>query len=338
MTKQLNITNGDGAGDLLRVSDIDGDILVWRDLMFEGPFPEGLDLEATSRGRAAYFGAAYQEEDDSINSFYARDRQLGTAGQFSEVTLWFEHDLLDQLQLLQLLDWFAGTDLPDTALFLICVGAYPGIEPFRGLGQLRPDQIAPLSQERLPVSQAQLEIAQSGWAAFRSPDPSALETFLQKDLNALPFLHAALSRHLEEFPAADSGLSRTDRQILELVAGGDEEPGALFRESMTREDVMFSGDWSFFRHVAALCEGPHTLLRCAPEQSFQHPPIQALPMAQFREQRLTLTKTGEDVLTGKADAAALRTFDYWLGGVRLQSGQPLWRWNSETELLELTPI
>lgn len=336
MKKQLNITNGDGAGDLLRASDIEGDILIWRDLMFEGPFPEGLDLEATSRGRAAYFGTAYLEEDDSINSFYARDRQLGTAGQFSEVTLWFEHDLLDQLQLLQLLDWFAGTDLPDTALFLICIGAYPGIQPFHGLGQLRPDQIAPLLQDRVPVSQAQFEIAQSGWAAFRSPDPSVLEAFLRKDLNALPFLHAALFRHLEEFPAVGSGLGRTDRQILELVASGIEEPGALFGEAMAREDVMFSGDWSFFRHVAALCEDPHPLLRCTPKQKFQYPPIRALPMAQFREQRLTLTETGKDALAGRTDVASLRTFDYWLGGVHLQPGKPLWRWNTEIGQLEKT--
>lgn len=305
--------------------------------MFEGPFPAGLDLEATSQCRTAYFDGAYPKDDDPAKTFVARDRQLGTASQYAEVTLWFEHDLLDQLQLLQILDWFAETDLPDTALFLICIGAYPGIEPFHGLGQLQPDQIAPLSRQHVPVSQAQLDIAQSGWAAFRSPNPRALETLLDKDLNALPFLHAALFRHLEEFPAVGSGLGRTDRQILELVATGIEEPGALFGESITREDVMFSGDWSFFRHVAALCDGPHPLLRCTPEQSFQHPPIQALPMAQFREQRLTLTKTGEDVLAGKADAAALRSFDYWLGGVRLQTGQPLWRWKSATELLELTP-
>jgi hypothetical protein len=337
MKKQLNITNGDGAGGLLRASDIEGDILVWRDLMFEGPFPEGLDLEATSQCRTAYFDATYLKDDDPAKTFEARDRQLGTASQYAEVTLWFEHDLLDQLQLLQILDWLAGSDLQDTALFLVCIDAYPGIEPFHGLGQLRSDQIAPLLQERVPVSQSQLEIAQSGWAAFRSSDPRALANFLHSDLNALPFLHAALFRHLEEYPSVGSGLGRTDRQILELIASGVEEPGVLFRENVAREDVMFSGDWSFFRHIAALCDGPRPLLHCTPEQSFQHPPIHALPIAQFREQRLTLTKTGKDVLAGKVDAAALRAFDYWLGGVRLQTGRPLWRWNSKTKLLELIP-
>ncbi|MEM9684136.1 MAG: hypothetical protein AAF942_12780, partial [Pseudomonadota bacterium] len=54
MAKKLHVTNGDGAGNLIEASEVEGDVLPWRDTMFEGPFPSGLDLVETSRRRAAY--------------------------------------------------------------------------------------------------------------------------------------------------------------------------------------------------------------------------------------------------------------------------------------------
>jgi hypothetical protein len=38
--------------------------------------------------------------------------------------LWFEHDLYDQLQLIQILDWFSHQDLVHTRLSFISVNSY----------------------------------------------------------------------------------------------------------------------------------------------------------------------------------------------------------------------
>jgi hypothetical protein len=64
--------------------------------------------------------------------------------------------------------------------------------------------------------------ARAAWTAFRSPDPRNLETV---KIAALPFLAAALRRHLEEFPWTTDGLSRTERQILQ--GNTDEEPAFM---------------------------------------------------------------------------------------------------------------
>ena len=62
----------------------------------------------------------------------ARDERLAAAIAGAEpVVLWFEHDLYDQLQLIQIL---AGLpDRPEHAE-LICVGSFPGRPGFAGLG------------------------------------------------------------------------------------------------------------------------------------------------------------------------------------------------------------
>ncbi|HEV2460021.1 MAG TPA: hypothetical protein VGS80_16815, partial [Ktedonobacterales bacterium] len=231
--------------------------------------------------------------------------------------LWFEHDLYDQLQLLQALDWLAGRDLDATRVSLICIDAYPGVAPFYGLGQLTPGQLATLFPARQAVSPAQLARASAAWAAFTSPDPTPIETLLAGDTSALPFLRAALLRHLEQFPAVGSGLSRTERQILETLAAGDTAPRALFRASYDQEEAPFMGDAGFFARAATLGQGPHPLLANADGSPFAAPTTYP-PDDAFVSQRLTLTDQGRAVLAGHADWIALRGgLDRWLGGVHL---------------------
>ena len=329
MPAHLHITNGDAAGDLLKASGLGGDVLPWRDTMVEGPFPAGLDLAATSALRATYLGALGLPAERIRRDFEARDAALRAAGGYDVITLWFEHDLLDQLQLLQLLDWFAAADLGGTDLGLICIGAFPGIEPFRGLGQLTPDQIAALAPRCAPVTAAQLRLGQEGWAAFRSPDPRDIERFLERDLSPLPFMTAALRRHLEEFPSVADGLGRTHRQLLSLVAKGVTGPVKLFAENMALETVLFIGDWSTFRRLDELFRVREPLLACPPFGVFRWPPGIALPMADFRNQALALTEKGRAVLAGEGGSDPMRGFDYWLGGVHFENGVARWRWDAD---------
>jgi len=328
MPSHLHITNGDGAGELLKKSGLGGDVLPWRDTMVEGPFPAGLDLPSLSRLRAAYIAAAGLPEADIRRDFEERDNWFRRAGCYDRITLWFEHHLLDQLQLLQPLDWFADADLGKADLGMICIGDFPGVDGFRGLGQLSPAQIASLMPQRAPVTEAQLRLGKAGWAAFRSPDPRDIEAFLREDLTPLPFMTAALMRHLEEFPSVAEGVGRTHRQLLRLIEGGVCDPVALFVEAMALETVLHLGDWSTFRRIGELFRPRDPLLRCPPFGVFRWPPHIALPMDESRDQRLALTERGARVLAGEAADDAMVGFDYWLGGVHFENGRAAWRWDA----------
>jgi hypothetical protein len=334
MGTSLHITNGDAAGAVLKRSGLGGDVLPWRDTMFEGPFPAGLDLAATSRVRAAYLAGLGLPEDRIRADFAARDAALGMAGSYDAVTLWFEHDLLDQLQLLQVLDRFADADLGDTDLGMVCIGDFPGIDDFRGLGQLDPQQMASLMPRRAPVTDAQRRLGREGWAAFRAPDPRAVERFLAQDLTPLPYMSAALTRHLEEFPSAAEGVGRTHLTLLRLVGGGIADPDSLFAGIMAQERVLYMGDWSTFRRIDELLRPRAPLLACRPFGVFRWPPGIALLLADFRQQRLSLTEAGRQVLAGARRTDAMAGFDYWLGGVHFANGAAPWYWNGETQRLQ----
>ena len=132
--RRLHITNGDGAGTLLTQCGLGGDVLPWRDPMHHGPFPTGLDLDELASVRAEYLAGDRLDMAEIERDFRDRDARLRAAADHDEVVLWFEHDLLDQLQILQLLDWFSGAAFDLGKLTMICIDRSPALSRSGGWG------------------------------------------------------------------------------------------------------------------------------------------------------------------------------------------------------------
>jgi hypothetical protein len=268
-----------------------------------------------------------------LADFLSRDTLLAQFAAHQEVILWFEHDLYDQLQLIQLLDWFSHQDRTTSTISLICIKAFPDIASFLGLGQLNASQLRSLYETRRPLTEGTFTLGSEAWKAFCSPDPKVLESFLQKDTSALPFLKAALLRHLEQFPALQGGLSRTERQILEVVAAGISTPMEIFRSTQEQEESPFLGDTSFWFYLSSLCSGKKPFLKRVDGGLFFFPATGSLTLA-FREQALVLTEEGRNALVGQADWIKSKSgIDRWLGGVHLQGQEAAWRWDSKRATL-----
>lgn len=324
--KILNITNGDGAANTIKQSTVPGDVLPWRDPMHHGPFPAGLSLSELGNLRAEYLAGPDADATDVKRDFQLRDQHLKAAPSYDKVTLWFEHDLLDQLQILQLLDWFSGAPMEDTRLDMICIDQFDGKQDFRGIGQLDADQMASLVPLQQPVTEAMLTLAAAGWAAFRSSDPRDLLAFLNRDLRELPFLAVALRRHFEEFPNAATGLTRTEMQVLSLIGERVSSPRDLFLKNMDMETALFIGDWPTYQIIDTLCAAG--LAVCEPSP-FRFPSFTSEAPPAFDEQRVSLTEAGRRVLNGEGDAFGLMKRDGWLGGVEITSGDAIWTWNGD---------
>lgn len=201
----LHITNGDAAAERIHQTNIPGAILPWRDVLHEGPVPARLTLDELREVRARFIAEqGWGGFDEVLRGFADRDQVLAQWRAHTEVVLWFEHDLYDQLQLIQVLDWFAQKEEQQpvgvTQLGLVCVGEY--------LVTLAAEQLSALYRNRRPVSVTELRLGRQAWSAFRSPDPQQIAAFLQEDLAALPFLEGALRRHLQQFSSVWNGLSR----------------------------------------------------------------------------------------------------------------------------------
>jgi hypothetical protein len=127
----LHVSNGDstdlpGAGLASRV-------VYWRDSLHEGPVP-AVGPEELREIRAAFLvGAHVDDRAEGMDMFLERDRILA-ANRDGEYVLWFEADLYDQLQIIQILARLADLGVPVEQITLICIGEHPDIPRFGGLG------------------------------------------------------------------------------------------------------------------------------------------------------------------------------------------------------------
>ena len=93
--KELIITNGDSTVDIMHKAGFDADILPWRDILHEGPVPATPDLDSLSTVRATFLADAFNMPlQDIVHDCQERDQALRRFGNYDEITLWFEHDLL----------------------------------------------------------------------------------------------------------------------------------------------------------------------------------------------------------------------------------------------------
>jgi hypothetical protein len=313
----LHVTNGDSAAEGIQASGVSGEVLPWRDVLHEGPVPSGLDDAELRAVRARFLAECGWGEPEQIEAeMRARDERVVGAHGRELIVLWFEHDLYDQLQLLQILDM-----LDDT-------GGVSAILPSRFLGAMDPDELAELAHQRAPISTEQLALARLAWSAVRAGEPVATEAMLRTHTGALPHLAGALRRLLEELPAVGDGLSRTERQALEALAGGARTPRDVFLAAQKAEQAPFLGDAWMWRRLAELGTGERRLVSSRGGSELGPPP--PLPGSDgFEEQELELTATGRAVLAGEGDRASLVPLDRWVGGTHVTGPEPAWRWDRD---------
>jgi hypothetical protein len=325
----LHITNGDAAVGVMEKAGIEGEILPWRDVLHEGPTPADLTLDQMSEVRARFIAdCGWATLDEALKGFRERDAKLAAFRKHEEVVLWFEHDLYDQLQLLQLLDWFSQQDLGRTALSMICVDDY--------LGTMSPSRLAALYPDRAVVTSEQLQLGRHAWRALCAADPMPWAQLTVTDTSALPYLAGAVIRHLEQYPSVQNGTNRTEGALLAAAADGISKPGRLFEATQQSEARRFMGDSTFWIYLNAMVESKPPLLRLADDGSFRLPDAYPYPPT-FREQDILITDTGRSVLANALDWIEINGIDKWLGGVHLASGN-IWRWDRSAGSLKKSKI
>jgi hypothetical protein len=213
----LHVTNGDTVvPELAAAAGVEpAEVLVWREVLHEGPVPAGLGVDALAEVRARHLAArGWADEGAALASFRERDAGLAAHPRTAEIVLWFEDDLFDALLLAQLEDRLAGRPGPVTRVHLL--------HPPRG------DLRAALAA-REPI-----DPDPAAFAALRSDDPRAWL--------GVP----AFARLLEELPDSRTGLSRLESEILEALELGPLTPMDLFTAATASEQPPWVGDASVF--------------------------------------------------------------------------------------------
>ena len=320
----LHVTNGESTARTLRRTTLGGSVLPWKDVLHAGPVPAEARPHLLE-GRSTFLsGCGWGSAAVILSSLQDRDEELRRAFvDGTEVVLWFEHDLYDQLQLVDVLALAREEGAAPSA---IVVDSFPGKPGFRGLGELTAVELETLWPARGEVSDAALEAAAAVWDAFRAPEPVALADWAVRGARALPLLGPALDRLLEELPAPVDGLSSTERTALRAIEAGASTPTAAFLGAQDLEPAPFLGDSWFFRALAELGRGEARLVQTADGDELPAPP----PLGdgrRFGGLPIRLTATGRRALAGDEDRVELLGIDRWIGGTHVVP-DAVWRWDA----------
>jgi len=322
----LHVANGTSTTGLIEAAGIPGMRSIWADPLYEGPVPAGLTDDELVEVRRRYLAGPSDDMDvDPVNDLKTWRRIIERHDAYDELVLWFEHDLFDQLNLVQLLSWLQHRLPESKVVSLICIGSFPGHPRFKGLGELAPADIASLLETRRPVRAAQYELAERAWQAFREPSPQALHDLCKSMKGSqppLPYLAPSLERFFQEYPWTTDGLSRTERRLLRLAEAGDVALSAVFPRMHDGEEAYYVTDLSLGVLAASLSHLTPPLLTRVPEEAEPD---------ELRWTSIAITDAGRAVLRGEDDRIALCGTDRWLGGVHLEGTANLWRWDDSRQ-------
>ena len=300
----VHVTNGDSTASTLREGGVVPRIVVWRDVLHDGPVPAVGDAELREV-RARFLGGDDAAAVARVRRLLAKRDLALDAGREGRYVLWFEADLYDQLQVAQILDRLAGLDVAPERITLISIGEHLGIARFGGLGQLDTAQLAALPERAaVPLTSDALELARRAWSALRAPDPRGLGAIVAARSPVLRFMPEAFDRLTREYPSSRDGLSLTERRLLAAVADGAASAGEAFVRGAAREARPFLGDTLAFARLERLASADVPLVRAAAPVEYRTP--------------VAITDAGRTVLAGQADHVALNGLDRWVGGVHLR--------------------
>jgi DNA-binding transcriptional MerR regulator len=327
----LHITNGESAGNTLRQTTLGGAVLPWHDVLHEGPVP-ALPRQELLRTRARFLAdCGWGRQQALLSSLERRDRQLLEAlGDDRRVVLWFEHDLYDQLQLLDVL---ALAHTEEAAPELIVIGSFPGKPSFAGLGELTASELETLWPSRGRATPAALERPRAPGPPSR---PRAHHTGRVGDAR-----HHATAVSRPRAAAVARGTARAGRRAL-----GDRTTGAprgRRRRALTSRRLRCSATTRGGALPRRLLVLPSPLsTRAGKDEARRNrdgtplPPPPPLSDSQhYARLRLRLTATGEHALRGEADRVELLDIDRWIGGTHITPDNT-WRWDT-TQLKLVRP-
>ena len=304
----------------LRTGGVPGEILVWQDPLCQGPTP-ALPPVAWYEARAAFIGQAYDLEPATVRAqLEAADAGLAHSLDEDEVVLWFEHDMFDQSILGRLLAWYEAAPMLPRRLSIVTANSHPDVPRFIGLGNLNAAQLMGLFARRGSIGADALALGREIWSAWTAGDPRELAALSRREMPPLPWMPAAIRRHLEELPWTTDGLSLTDRLI--LAAAGEGSTGrAVFRRVMDAELAPWMGDSMCYHAIRELAAGETPLLAVDGARTASLDQIAGLVIQR--------TDAGDAVLSG-SDRFAATAADRWVGGVRLGGPAPRWHWDPES--------
>ncbi|BAU52108.1 DUF1835 domain-containing protein [Mucilaginibacter gotjawali] len=241
----LHILNGDSTALGFEETGLEGDVLVWREVLSEGPLEENITSASFWKKRSEWICETFNDTPENYQQ-NVLDQLAKLDDSYDEINLWFEFDLHCQANLLGIMTYLKQkTDLSAPATYLICPNDYPGKDNFRGMGELNGEELVYLYDTiRMQLSEIDFVLAAEAWAAYTMRDAEKLQRFLNNTTfwGSLHLLKPALSAQLKRLVVNDKGLNYIEQKLLDIYNYGYKTWPEILSVFWEKEKIFGMGD------------------------------------------------------------------------------------------------
>jgi hypothetical protein len=319
--QRLIIATSDSAAGAVKVAGIAEQVIALSHGFLFSPAPQADGPEDFFATRAQLLEPESLELHLDAHSLNLWSKFRSAAESFNAIEIWCDPDAKAQVQLLQILAWLGDNLKILDKTKLVHLDAC--------LGDQTPEAVAQLCPYLKPIDPRQLTLAGKAWAAYAQPTPMAWSKLLDReDLDALPRLAATVLQVLLELPDLVTGLTATQRTMLDLIDKGVRRPLNVLCDTGRQEALAAMSYWqrgALLNDMASCGTPAISGLQAGPFTLELHDDVERFE--RYRRSSLELTDFGKAMIAGEADFAAHNRIDRWWGGTRI-TNENLWRWDA----------
>ena len=213
--KTLHIVNGDSLTEQMQELNLPGELIVWRELLCEGPTLQEIDKDFFKL-RKKFLRQAYDiSSDDYEERFISEIRRLKKLSNYDSIVLWFEFDLFCHINMLAAINLLIEKN-KDIPISLVCSKKLKGEKELKPLSQLNPEELYNHYKNRINLTSEDIEVALLIWELYCSNNPMKLKLQIKTNTN-FEYLSSSIRAHIERFPNSITGINTLEKNVLKLI-------------------------------------------------------------------------------------------------------------------------
>lgn len=236
-TEVYHILNGDSLLQKFPNEKIQGELIVCRECLIEGPVTAG-DLDTFCQQRAGYIQKIYGEKTEDYNK-RVRDEfdKVLKIPEGSEVNLWFENDLFCQANM-----WFVISILvnKDVNLNRVFPQVKNPVDIWKGFGISDSTELIKAYGKKVKFSSQDKQLGYDLWKAYQKNDPLKLNKLSLTKSDCFEYLEEVCTAHIQR--SSGKGLGRPELTLKSIIESGQKDFNKVFSEFFQKDGIYGFGD------------------------------------------------------------------------------------------------
>ena len=292
MSKKVHILNGDSALDIFLATGIEGEHIVFREMLCQGQCKEPILSPAFWQERKLFFKEHYDVSHEEYE--IEAEKEISRVNDFldseTEICIWFEYDLFCHVNMFSIISYLNQKSKIDN-VHIICSGRNFGDDQLKGLGELTSEDFVKLYEHKRLLSKIDFEFANYFWMLYQSDKHEELFSFTFHTHPTFIYLKDCMIAHFYRYPDKKTGLSYSQNIILKQLNESPKTRDELVGILLKTQGYYGFGDIQYKKMIKDLA-----------------------PLYTENDLLLSINENGKSVLKGDKNLSEFVTVGFMVGG------------------------